>query len=54
MIAREIAADKLNGHNINVSFQNNCNVPIEVMIFVFYSDKIAIYVQTGLENRHKN
>jgi len=29
------AADKLNGRNINVSFTNNSNVPIEVMVFVF-------------------
>jgi hypothetical protein len=46
--------DKLSGRNINVSFINNSNVPIEVMIFIFYSDEIAIDVTTGLVTRHKN
>jgi len=48
------AADKLNGRNTNVSFTNNFNVPVEVMVFIFYSDEIAIDVQTGLVTRHKN
>jgi hypothetical protein len=30
------------------------NVPIEVMIFIFYSDEIAINVTNGLVTRHKN
>jgi hypothetical protein len=47
-------ADKLNGRNINVSFTNNSNVPIEVMVFIFYSDEITIDVKTGLVTRHKN
>ena len=46
--------DKLNGRNINVSFSNNSNVPIEVTVFIFYSDEIAIDVKTGLVTRHKN
>jgi hypothetical protein len=37
-----------------ISFTNNSNVPIEVMIFIFYSDEIAIDVKTGLVTRHKN
>ena len=37
-VERGNAADKLNGRNINVSFTNNSNVPIEVMEFIFYSD----------------
>jgi hypothetical protein len=48
------AADKLNGRYINVSFTNNSNVPIEVMISIFYSDEIAIDVKTGLVPRHEN
>ena len=48
------AADKLNGRIINVSFTNNSNVPIEVMVFIFYSDEIASDVKTGLVTRHKN
>ncbi len=48
------AADKLNGCNINVSFTNSSNVPIEVMAFIFYSDEITIDIKTGLVTRHKN
>jgi hypothetical protein len=48
------AHDKLSGRNINVSFQNNSNVPIEVMIFIYYSDEISVDVKTGLVTRHKN
>jgi hypothetical protein len=53
-VERGNAADKLNGRNINVSFTNNSNVPIEVMGFTFYSDEIAIDVKTGLVTRYKN
>ena len=53
-VERGNAADKINGRNINVSFTNNSNVPLEVMIFIFYSDEIAIDVKTGLVTRHKN
>jgi hypothetical protein len=53
-VERGNAADKLNGRNINVSFTNNSNVPVEAMIFIFYSDEIAIDVKTGLVTRHKN
>ena len=52
-VERGNAADKLNGRNINVSFTNNSNVPIEVMVFIFYSDEIAIDVKTGLVTRHE-
>jgi hypothetical protein len=44
----------LNGRHINVSFTNNSNVPIEVKVFLFYSDEIAIDVKTGLVARQKN
>jgi hypothetical protein len=53
-VERGNAADKLSGRNINVSFINNSNVPIEVMVFIFYSDEIAINVTNGLVTRHKN
>ena len=53
-VERGNAADKLNGRDINVSFTNDSNVPIEVMVFMFYSDEIAIDVETGLVTRHKN
>jgi hypothetical protein len=53
-VERGNAADKLNGRNINVSFTNNSNVPIQVIVFISYSDDITIDVKTGLVTRHKN
>ena len=53
-VERGNAADKLNGRNINFSFTNNSNVPLEVMVFIFCSDEITIDVKTGLVTRHKN
>ena len=49
-----LGANATPGRNINVSFTNNSNVPIEIMVFIFYSDEIAIDVKTGLVTRHKN
>jgi hypothetical protein len=34
--------------NINVSFTNNNNVAIDVIIFTFYSDQLTIDVETGI------
>ena len=53
-VERGNAADNSNGRKFNVSFTNNPNVPIEVMLFIFYSDEISIDVKTGLVTRHKN
>ena len=41
-------ADKLQPRNINVSFNNNSNVAIDVVIFTFYSDQLVIDVETGI------
>ena len=46
-VERGNAADKLNSRNINVSFTNNSNVPVEGMIFILYSDEITIDVEAG-------
>ena len=46
-VERGNTADKLNGRNINVSFTNNSNVPVEGMIFILYSDEITIDVEAG-------
>jgi hypothetical protein len=53
-VERGNAADKLNGRNMNVSFTNNSNVPMEVLTCIFYSDEIGIHVKTGLITRHTN
>ena len=33
---------------LGVSFTNNSNVPIDVIIFTFYSDQLTIDVETGI------
>ena len=47
-VERGNIADKLQPRNINVSFTNNSNVPIDVIIFTFYSDQLTIDVETGI------
>ncbi len=47
-IERGNIADKLQPRNINVSFTNNSNVAIDVLLVTFYSDQIAIDVETGI------
>jgi hypothetical protein len=47
-VERSNLADKLQPRNINVSFNNNSNVPIDVMIFIFYCDELVIDVETGI------
>ena len=41
-------ADKLPSHNINISFNNSSNVPIDVMVFVFYTSELTIDSDTGI------
>jgi hypothetical protein len=47
-VERGNIADKLQPRNINVSFTNNSNVNIDVIIFTFYSDQLTIDVETGI------
>ena len=47
-VERGNIAVKLQPRNINVSFNNNSNVPIDVIIFTFYSDQLTIDVETGI------
>jgi hypothetical protein len=47
-VERGNIADKLQPRNINVSFTNNSNVTIDVIIFTFYSDQLTIDVETGI------
>jgi hypothetical protein len=47
-VGRGNIADKLQPRNINVSFTNNSNVAIDVIIFTFYSDQLTIDVETGI------
>ena len=50
-IERSQLADKLQPRNINVSFNNNSNVSIDVMVFIFYSDEFVVNVETGIINK---
>jgi hypothetical protein len=47
-VERGNISDKLPPRNINISFQNNSNVSIDVIIFTFYSDQLTIDVETGI------
>ena len=47
-VERGNIADKLQPRNIDVSFTNNSNVPIDVIIFTFYSDQLTKDVETGI------
>ena len=41
-VERGNATAESNGRNSNVPFANNSSVPIEVLVFIFYSDEISI------------
>jgi hypothetical protein len=41
-------ADKLQPRNINVSFSNNSQVVIDLLVFTFYSDESNINCETGI------
>jgi hypothetical protein len=51
-VERGNIADKLQPRNINVSFSNDINVAIDVLIFTFYSDPLVIDVETGIVTRY--
>jgi hypothetical protein len=50
-VERGNIADKYNQRNINVSFTNNSNVVIDILIFTFYSDQLVIDIETGIVNK---
>ena len=47
-IERSALTDKNVARNINISFQNNSLVPIDLLTFIVYSDTFQIDVETGL------
>ena len=47
-IERSQATDKKQPRNINISFLNNSAVPIDCLVFIFYSDELVINVETGI------
>ena len=46
-LGRSKDADKATDRNLNLSFTNNSLIPIDVVTFVIYLDKIVIDVETG-------
>ena len=47
-IERSAITDRNVPRNINVSFTNNTQVPIDILVFIFYSDEFVISVESGL------
>lgn len=47
-IERSNITDKLQARNLNISFTNNNNVPIDVLVFTFKSNELTIDVETGI------
>ena len=47
-LARDSPADRATPRNILVSFSNNTNITIDVMVFVVYADRIVVDVKSGL------
>jgi len=47
-VERSNITDKLQPRNINISFTNNNNVPIDILVFTFKSNQLTIDTETGL------
>lgn len=47
-LSRSRESDKAATRNLSVSFLNNSNVPLDLMVFTVYLDKFVIDVETGL------
>ena len=47
-VERSQLADKLQPRNVNISFNNNGEVAIDAMVFIFYSDEFVVDVETGI------
>lgn len=47
-LKRSRDADKATTRNLNISFTNNSNVIVDIMVFTLYLEKITVDVETGL------
>lgn len=47
-VERSNITDKLQPRNINISFTNNNNVPIDILVFTFKSNQLTIDCETGI------
>ena len=50
-LSRSRPADKETPRSLNLSFTNNSNVPVDIIVITVYLDKIIIDVETGLVRR---
>ena len=41
-------ANNIKPQNVNVSFNNNSSLPIDAMVFIFFSDELVIDVVSGV------
>lgn len=53
-VERSPIGDKILPRNVNISFNNNSNVPIDVLVFIFYSDEFVVDVETGIITNKNN
>lgn len=47
-VERSAIADKKQPRNVNVTFNNNTSLALDVLIFIFYTDELTIDVETGI------
>ena len=47
-VSRANVADLMTPRNVNVSFQNNSNVTIDVMVFTEFFSDLTVDVETGI------
>lgn len=47
-VERGNIADKLQRRSMNISFNNNSNVAIDLLVFIFYTDQLVTDVETGI------
>lgn len=47
-VERSNITDKLTARNLNISFTNNNNVPIDVLVFTFKNNSLTIDTETGI------
>jgi hypothetical protein len=47
-VERSPITDKNVPRNINISFTNNTQVPVDCLVFIFYSDEFVIDCETGI------
>jgi hypothetical protein len=50
-LTRDPHADKLTARNLSISFLNNSNVTIDILVFTVYNDQLELNVASGAVQR---